>query len=156
MFVVVLDSAIINLALPAIQKALKFNDATLQWVVTSYILTFGGFLMLGGRTADLYGRRKILILGLAGFSVCSGLIGFSNSSSMLIVLRAVQGLAGAFMAPTALSILLTSFKEGPERNRALSIWRIVASGGAAAGVFLGCVLPEYLGWQCCFFVHVRL
>ncbi len=156
MFVVVLDSAIINLALPAIQKALQFDDATLQWVVTSYILTFGGFLMLGGRTADLYGRRKILILGLAGFSVCSGLIGFSNSSTMLIVLRAVQGLAGAFMTPTALSILLTTFEEGHARNKALSIWSIVASGGAAAGVFLGGVLTQYLGWQWCFFVNVPI
>lgn len=156
MFVVVLDSAIINLALPAIQKALNFDDATLQWVVTSYILTFGGFLMLGGRAADLYGRRRVLILGLAGFTICSGLIGLSSSSMMLIVLRAFQGLAGAFMAPTALSILLTSFKEGSERNRALSIWSIVASGGAAAGVFLGGVLTQYLGWQWCFFVNVPI
>jgi MFS family permease len=97
MFVVVLDSAIINLALPAIKKGLGFDDATLQWVVTSYILTFGGFLMLGGRTADLYGRKKVLMLGLAGFTLCSLLIGFSTSSTMLIVLRALQGLAGAFI-----------------------------------------------------------
>lgn len=156
MFVVVLDSAIINLALPAIQKALGFDDATLQWVVTSYILTFGGFLMLGGRTADLYGRRKVLMLGLAGFTLCSGLIGLSSSSIMLIILRALQGLSGAFMTPTALSILLTSFKEGPERNKALSIWSIVASGGAAAGVFLGGVLTQYFGWQWCFFVNVPI
>ncbi|HSA84217.1 MAG TPA: MFS transporter [Patescibacteria group bacterium] len=156
MFVVVLDSAIINLALPAIQKALRFDDSTLQWVVTSYILTFGGFLMLGGRTADLYGRRRVLMLGLAGFTFCSFLIGFSTSSTMLIILRALQGLSGAFMAPTALSILLTSFKEGPERNKALSIWSIVASGGAAAGVFLGGVLTQYLGWQWCFFVNVPI
>ena len=156
MFVVVLDSAIINLALPAIKEALHFDDATLQWVVTSYILTFGGFLMLGGRTADLYGRRRVLILGLAGFTFCSFLIGFSTSSTMLIVLRALQGLAGAFMSPTALSILLTSFEEGPARNRALSIWSIVASGGAAAGVFLGGVLTQYLGWQWCFFVNVPI
>lgn len=156
MFVVVLDSAIINLALPAIKKALQFDNATLQWVVTSYILTFGGFLMLGGRTADLYGRRRVLILGLAGFALCSFLIGFSTSSTMLIILRTVQGLAGAFMSPTALSILLTSFEEGPERNRALSVWSIVASGGAAAGVFLGGVLTQYLGWQWCFFVNVPI
>jgi EmrB/QacA subfamily drug resistance transporter len=156
MFVVVLDSAIINLALPAIKKALQFDNATLQWVVTSYILTFGGFLMLGGRTADLYGRRRVLMLGLAGFTLCSFLIGFSTSGIMLIVLRAFQGLAGAFMSPTALSILLTSFEEGPTRNRALSIWSIVASGGAAAGVFLGGVLTQYLGWQWCFFVNVPI
>jgi EmrB/QacA subfamily drug resistance transporter len=156
MFVVVLDSAIINLALPAIKEGLGFDDATLQWVVTSYILTFGGFLMLGGRTADLYGRRRVLMFGLAGFTLCSLLIGFSTSSTMLIVLRALQGLAGAFMSPTALSILLTSFEEGPARNRALSIWSIVASGGAAAGVFLGGVLTQYLGWQWCFFVNVPI
>ncbi len=156
MFVVVLDSAIINLALPSIKKGLGFDDATLQWVVTSYILTFGGFLMLGGRTADLYGRRRVLMFGLAGFTLCSLLIGFSTSSTMLIVLRALQGLAGAFMSPTALSILLTSFEEGPKRNRALSIWSIVASGGAAAGVFLGGVLTQYLGWQWCFFVNVPI
>lgn len=156
MFLVVLDSAIVNVALPAIKKALQFDAASLQWVITSYILTFGGFLMLGGRTADLYGRRNVLIGGIAGFTLFSLLIGFSQSSTMMVILRACQGLAGAFMAPTALSILLTTFKEGDERNRALSVWSIVASGGAAAGVFLGGVLTQYLGWQWCFFVNVPL
>jgi EmrB/QacA subfamily drug resistance transporter len=156
MFVVVLDSAIINLALPAIKKALHFDSASLQWVLTAYILTFGGFLMLGGRTADLYGRRRVLTFGLGGFTLISFLIGFSNSSTMMIALRAFQGLAAAFMAPTALSILLTTFKEGPERHKALSIWSIVASGGAAVGVFLGGVLTQYLGWQWCFFVNVPI
>jgi EmrB/QacA subfamily drug resistance transporter len=156
MFVVVLDSAIINLALPAIKEGLQFDDATLQWVVTSYILTFGGFLMLGGRTADLFGRRRVLLWGLGGFSLFSLLLGFSTSATMLIVLRALQGLAGAFMAPTALSILLTTFEEGPQRHKALSIWSIVASGGAAAGVFLGGLLTQYLGWQWCFFVNVPI
>jgi len=156
MFVVVLDSAIINVALPAIKKGLNFSGADLQWVLTSYILTFGGFLMLGGRTADLYGRRKVLVVGLSGFVLFSLLIGFSFSSTMMIALRALQGLAGAFMAPTALSILLTTFAEGHERNKALSIWSIVASGGAAAGVFLGGVLTQYLGWQWCFFVNVPI
>ncbi|MEK7572145.1 MAG: MFS transporter [Patescibacteria group bacterium] len=155
-FVVVLDSAIINVALPAIKDALSFETSTLQWVLTSYILTFGGFLMLGGRTADLYGRRRVLVFGIAGFTLCSLLIGFSTSSTMMVVLRAFQGLAAAFMAPTALSILLTTFKEGEERNRALSIWSIVASGGAAAGVFLGGVLTQYLGWEWCFFVNVPI
>jgi EmrB/QacA subfamily drug resistance transporter len=154
MFLVVLDSAIVNVALPAIKEGLNFDETSLQWVVTSYILTFGGFLMLGGRTADLYGRRKVLVLGIGGFTVFSLLIGFSTTSTMLIVLRALQGLAAAFMAPTALSILLTTFEEGPERNKALSIWSIVASGGAAAGVFLGGVLTQYLSWQWCFFVNV--
>lgn len=156
MFLVVLDSAIINVALPAIKKALHFDVASLQWVLTAYILTFGGFLMLGGRAADLYGRRRVLVMGMAGFLLFSLLIGLSNSSTILIVLRALQGLSAAFMAPTALSILLTTFDEGPERNRALSIWSIVASGGAAAGVFLGGVLTQYLGWEWCFFVNVPI
>ena len=156
MFLVVLDSAIINVAMPAIKEALHFETASLQWVLTAYILTFGGFLMLGGRTADLYGRRKVLVGGIAGFSLFSLLLGFSNSSTMLIVLRALQGLAAAFMAPTALSILLTTFEEGEARHKALSVWSVVASGGAAAGVFLGGLLTQYLGWQWCFFVNVPI
>lgn len=156
MFVVVLDSAIVNVALPAIKESLGFDEAALQWVVTGYILTFGGFLMLGGRTADLYGRRKVLLAGLAGFTLVSLLIGLSTSSTMMVALRALQGLAAAFMAPTALSILLTTFKEGPERTKALSIWSIVASGGAAAGVFLGGLLTQFLGWEWCFFVNVPI
>lgn len=154
MFLVVLDSAIVNVALPAIKSALHFDDASLQWVLTAYILTFGGFLMLGGRTADLYGRRRVLVAGIGGFTLFSLLIGLSFTSTMMIVLRALQGLAAAFMAPTALSILLTTFEEGPERHKALSVWSIVASGGAASGVFLGGVLTQYLGWQWCFFVNV--
>jgi MFS family permease len=154
MFIVVLDSAIINVALPAIKAALRFDAATLQWVLTAYILTFGGFLMLGGRTADLYGRRRVLVLGLAGFGLFSLLTGFATSASMLIAWRALQGLAGAFMAPTALSILLTTYAEGHERNQALSIWSIVASGGAAAGVFLGGLITQYLGWRWNFFVNL--
>lgn len=153
-FLVVLDSAIINVALPAIKNALQFDTASLQWVITAYILTFGGFLMLGGRFADLYGRRKVLVYGMAGFTLLSLLIGFSQSAPMLVGLRALQGLAAAFMAPAALSILLTTFKEGPERNKALSVWSVVASGGAAAGVFLGGLITQTLGWQWCFFVNV--
>lgn len=156
MFLVVLDSAIINLALPAIKEGLHFNDSTLQWVLTSYILTFGGFLMLGGRLADLYGRRKILMAGMGGFVVTSLLIGLSQSAEMLIALRAAQGLAGALMAPSALSILLATFHEGDQRNKALSVWTLVASGGAAAGVFLGGLLTQYLGWRWCFFVNVPI
>lgn len=156
MFLVVLDSAIINVALPAIKSALHFDATTLQWVLTAYILTFGGFLMLGGRIADLYGRRNILVLGIGGFSLFSLLIGLSQSDVMLIALRALQGLAGAFMAPTALSILLTTFQEEHARNKALSVWSMVASGGAAAGVFLGGVLTQYLGWRWNFFVNVPI
>lgn len=156
MFLVVLDSAIINLALPAIKEGLHFNDSTLQWVLTSYILTFGGFLMLGGRLADLYGRRKILMTGMVGFVVTSLLIGLSQSAEMLIALRAMQGLAGALMAPSALSILLATFHEGGQRNKALSVWTLVAAGGGAAGVFLGGLLTQYLSWHWCFFVNVPI
>jgi EmrB/QacA subfamily drug resistance transporter len=155
-FLVVLDSAIINVALPAIKDALHFDTASLQWVITAYILTFGGFLMLGGRLADLYGRRKILVYGMAGFTVLSLLIGLAQSSTMLIGLRAFQGLAAALMSPAALSILLTTFNEGHERNKALSVWSVVASGGAAAGVFLGGLITQTLGWQWCFFVNVPI
>lgn len=154
MFMVILDSAIINVALPAMKAALHFDTSSLQWVLTAYILTFGGFLMLGGRTADLFGRRRLLVLGVGGFSLFSLLLGLTSSSVLLIVLRALQGLSAAFMAPTALSILLTTFEEGEERNRALSVWSMVAAGGGAAGVFLGGVLTQYLGWQWCFFVNV--
>src|SRR5258707_7143318 len=154
MFMVILDSAIVNVALPAMKAALHFDTSSLQWVLTSYILTFGGFLMLGGRTADLFGRRRLLVLGIAGFSLVSFLLGLTSSSVLLIALRALQGLAAAFMAPTALSILLTTFEEGEERNRALSVWSMVAAGGGAVGVFLGGVLTQYLGWQWCFFVNV--
>jgi EmrB/QacA subfamily drug resistance transporter len=155
-FLVVLDSAIVNVALPAIKEALHFDTASLQWVITAYILTFGGFLMLGGRMADLFGRRKILVYGIVGFTVLSLLIGLAPNSTSLIVLRALQGLAGAFMSPAALSILLTTFKEGEERNKALSVWSVVASGGAAAGVFLGGLITETLGWQWNFFVNVPI
>src|ERR1700682_2519527 len=156
MFMVILDSAIINVALPAMKAALHFDTSSLQWVLTAYILTFGGFLLLGGRTADLFGRRRLLVLGIGGFSLFSLLLGLTSSSVLLIALRALQGLAAAFMAPTALSILLTTFEEGDERNRALSIWSIVASGGAAAGVFLGGVLTQYLGWRWCSFVNAPI
>jgi EmrB/QacA subfamily drug resistance transporter len=156
MFLVVLDSAIVNLALPAIKSAMHFSSSSLQWVLTAYILTFGGFLMLGGRLADLYGRRRILVIGMAGFSMFSLLIGLSVSGPMLITLRGLQGISAALMAPTALSILLATFAEGEERNKALSVWSVVAAGGAAIGVFLGGLLTQYLGWRWCFFVNVPI
>jgi EmrB/QacA subfamily drug resistance transporter len=151
---VVIDSVIVNLALPAIKASLNFDAASLQWILTAYILTFGGFLMLGGRAADLYGRRLVLILGIAGFTLSSLLLGFTQSGTVLIILRALEGLAAAFMSPAALSILLTIYPEGDARNRALSVWSVVLSGGAAFGVILGGVLTQYAGWRWNFFVNV--
>lgn len=153
---VVIDSVIVNLALPAIKADLHFDDASLQWVLTAYILTFGGFLMIGGRLADLYGRRRVLVLGIAGFVLCSLLLGITRSAVLFIVLRALEGLAAAMMSPAALSILLTSYEEGDERNRALSVWSVVISGGAAFGVILGGVLTQYAGWRWNFIINVPI
>ena len=153
-FIVVLDTSIVNVALPAVQEALHFTPSALQWIVTAYTLAFGGFLLLGGRAADLYGRRKMFLLGLGLFTLASLADGLAQNSTQLIIFRALQGLAGAFMSPAALSIVLVSFKEGAERNKALAIWGAVASGGAAAGVLLGGLLTQYLNWRWNFFVNV--
>ena len=155
-FMVVLDSAITNVALPTIKQQLHFSTSALQWVVTAYALSFGGFLLLGGRAADLFGRRRILLAGMAGFTFFSLLIGLTNSSTELIVLRALQGLAGAFMSPAALSIVLVTFRDGPARNRALSYWTLVATGGAALGLLLGGALTQYFGWRWNFFINVPI
>lgn len=151
---VVLDSAIVNVALPALEKALHFDQSSLQWVVTGYTLTFGGFLLLGGRAADLYGRRRVLLTGIAGFTLFSLLIGLSDSSVVVVILRALQGLSAAMMSPAALSILLTTFKEGKERNTALGVWSAVGAGGAAVGVLLGGILTQYMGWEWNFFINI--
>lgn len=153
-FMVVLDISITNVALPTIKQTLHFTTSSLQWVITAYALTFGGFLLLGGRAADLFGRRKILLTGMLGFTLISFLIGISQSAIMLIVLRALQGLAASFMSPSALSIVLTTFKEGNERNKALGYWSVVATGGAAVGLLLGGALTQYLGWRWNFFINV--
>ena len=155
-FMVVLDSAIVNVALPAMEKALHIDPASLQWIVTSYTLAFGGFLLLGGRASDLYGRRRVLLAGIIGFTVFSLAIGLAQSGTFVVILRALQGLAAAFMSPAALSIVLTTFKEGKERNTALGVWSAVASGGAAAGVLLGGVLTQYFGWEWNFLVNVPI
>ena len=153
-FMVVLDSSIVNVALPAMQHAFNLSPASLQWIVTGYTLAFGGFLLLGGRAADLYGRRKTFMIGVTMFGLVSLIDGLAQSGGMLIAFRAVQGLAAAFMSPAALSIVLVTYKEGHERNRALSVWGAVASGGAAAGVLLGGILTEYLNWRWNFFINV--
>lgn len=155
-FMVVLDVSITNVALPAIQQALNFDTHTLQWVVTSYALTFGGFLLLGGRASDLFGHRNVLLVGLAAFTILSGLISVSTSSVMLIVLRALQGIAGALMTPAALSILLITFPEGKERNKALGHWTTIATSGAAVGLLLGGLLTQYFDWRANFLVNLPL
>jgi EmrB/QacA subfamily drug resistance transporter len=153
-FMVVLDSAITNVALPTIKRQLHFSNSSLQWVVTAYALTFGGFLLLGGRAADLFGRRRTLVSGMMAFTTFSFLIGVSHSEILLIALRALQGMAAAFMSPSALSIVLTTFRDGPERNRALAYWTLVATAGAAVGLLLGGILTQYVGWRWNFFINV--
>ena len=153
-FMVVLDVAIVNVALPAIQSAFNMSQTSLQWVVTAYTLTFGGFLLFGGRAADLFGRRKLFLIGTVLFTLSSLAVGLSQSGGMIIIFRALQGLGGALMSPAALSIVLVTYRQGHERNVALSVWGAVASGGAAVGVLLGGILTQYLNWRWNFFVNV--
>lgn len=153
-FMVVLDVSIVNVALPSMARELHFAGNNLQWVVTAYTLTFGGFLLLGGRASDLFGRRRIFITAVTFFSLFSLLCGLAQSDIQVIIARALQGLAGAIMSPAALSIVLAEFDEGEERNKAMGVWGGVAAGGAAAGVLLGGVLTEYLSWRWNFFVNV--
>jgi len=155
-FMVVLDTSVANVALPAIQKSLGFDTSALQWIITAYALTFGGFLLLGGRAADLFGRRRILLMGVIGFTITSLLIGIANSPIEIIAFRALQGLTAALMSPSALSIVLTTFQEGKARNRAFGIWATVASGGAAVGLLLGGILTEYLNWRWNFFINIPI
>ena len=146
-FIVILDASIVNVALPSIGKDLQFSQDDLSWVVNAYVLTFGGFLLLGGRMADLLGRRRIFIIGLVLFGVASLAGGLAQSDAWLVAARAVQGLGAALISPAALSIVTTTFTEGAERNKALGVWGAVAGAGGAAGVLLGGVLTEYLGWE---------
>ena len=155
-FVVVLDAAIVNVALPSIGKALDFSRDDLSWVVNAYTLVFGGFLLLGGRLADLFGRRRMFMGGLVLFSLASLLGGLAQSSTWLIAARAAQGLGAAIVSPAALSLVMTTFAEGAERNRALGVWGAVAGSGGAAGVLLGGVLTQYLGWEWVLFVNVPI
>jgi len=153
-FLVVLDATVVNVALPHIQQALDFSPANLQWVVNAYTLTFGGFLLLGGRAADLFGRRRVFMSGVALFALASLAAGLSQSEAMLIAARAVQGLGGAIISPAALSIVMTTFAEGGERNKALSVWGAVAGAGGAVGSLLGGVLTDAVGWEWVFFINV--
>src|ERR1700736_4527273 len=155
-FMVVLDISIVNVALPSIRTDLHFSQASLQWVITAYSIVFGGVLLLGGRLADLLGRRRLFVAGLALFTVSSLLDGLAWSEGSLIAFRALQGLGAALVAPAALSILTTTFREGRERNLALGIWGAVSGSGAAAGVLLGGVLVSTLSWSWIFFINVPI
>jgi EmrB/QacA subfamily drug resistance transporter len=153
-FVVVLDASIVNVALPSIGEALTFSQENLPWVVNAYVLTFGGFLLLGGRTADLLGRRRVFMAGLMLVAVASLAAGFAVNEAQLIAARAAQGLGAAIISPAALSIVTTIFKDGSERNRALGVWGAVAGSGGAAGVLLGGILTDGLGWEWVLWVNV--
>ena len=153
-FMTILDVSIVNVALPSIGRDLDFSQENLQWVITAYAIAFGGFLLLGGRAADLLGRRRVFIAGVVLFTIASLVCGLAQSEGMLIASRAVQGLGGAIISPAALSIVMTSFEEGADRNKALGVWGALGGSGAAVGVLLGGILTDYLSWRWIFFVNV--
>jgi EmrB/QacA subfamily drug resistance transporter len=153
-FMVVLDVAIVNVALPSIKNDLHFPEASLQWVISAYAIVFGGVLLLGGRLSDVLGRRRLFVTGIALFSASSLLCGLAWSEGSLVAFRAVQGLGGALLAPAALSILMTTFAEGRERNVALGVWGAASGSGGAAGVLLGGLLTSSLSWSWIFFINV--
>ena len=153
-FMVILDATIVNVALPSIQEDLDMSDADLQWVVNAYALTFGGFLLLGGRAGDLIGRKRIFLVGVVIFTVASLLNGLAPSSEALILFRGLQGLGAALVAPAALSIITTTFEEGAERTKAMGVWAAIAVGGGAVGLVLGGVLTTAFSWPWIFFVNV--
>jgi EmrB/QacA subfamily drug resistance transporter len=153
-FMTVLDGTIVTVALPSIKTSLNVNDNTLQWVLIAYTITFGGLLLLGGRAADLLGRRRLFMIGVALFSAASLACGLANTITVLIAARAVQGVGAAVISPATLSIITTTFQEGSERNKALGIWGAIGGSGAAAGVLFGGILTSYAGWEWIFFVNV--
>ena len=155
-FLDVVDASITNVAFPSIQHALHFSQQNLQWVASGYLLTYGGLLLLGGRFADLLGRRRVLVAGLVVFGACSLAAGLAQSEGVLITARLAQGVGAALRAPAALSILTTTFREGADRNTALGVWGAVSGVAAAAGVFLGGVLSEGPGWRWVFYVNVPI
>jgi MFS family permease len=153
---VVLDGTIVNVALPNIQRALGFSGSGLEWVVNAYAVTFGGLLLLGGRAGDILGRRRVFVFGLLLFSAASLLGGFATSQWWLLTARAVQGVGGAVIAPTALALITTNFPEGGERNRAFGVYSAMAGGGSAMGLLLGGVLTTYASWRWVLFVNVPI
>ncbi len=153
-FMVVLDMSIVNVALASIKSSLDFSQASLQWVITAYAITFGGFLLLGGRLADILGRRRVFMTGIAVFTLGSVLSGLAWSATSLVVFRGLQGAGGALFAPAGLSLLMTAYREGRERNVALGVWGAASGSGAAVGVLLGGVLTSYLSWPWIFYINV--
>ena len=152
----IIDLTIVNVSLPTIGRDLHFSATSLQWVVTAYALTFGGFMLLGGRAADLLGRRRMLMVGLSLFTAASLGAALSTGEVWLIAARAVQGLGAAIMLPAALSIVMNMFAEGAERNKALGIWGGLGAGGATVGVIAGGLLTRYAGWQYIFYLNVPI
>jgi EmrB/QacA subfamily drug resistance transporter len=155
-FMVILDASIVNVALPTIKRDVGFSEQSLSWILNAYTLIFGGFLLLGGRLADRLGRRRLFMAGIALFAAASLICGVSQSEGELLVARGFQGLGGAMVSPAALSIILTTFAEGPERNRALSVWGAIAGAGGAIGLLLGGILVQLLSWRWVFFVNVPI
>jgi EmrB/QacA subfamily drug resistance transporter len=153
-FMTVLDVSIVNVALPSIKTSLHVSENTLQWVLIAYTITFGGLLLLGGRAADLLGRRRMFMIGMALFSAASLVCGLAGSIGVLVAARAVQGVGAAIVSPATLAIITTAFEEGSERNKALGIWGAMGGSGAAAGVLFGGILTKYAGWEWIFFVNV--
>jgi EmrB/QacA subfamily drug resistance transporter len=153
-FMTIVDLTIVNVSLPTIGRALHFSESNLQWVVTAYGITFGGFLLLGGRAADLLGRRRILMLGLAIFTAASLVAGLARDDGLLIAARGLQGLGAAVVLPAALSIVMNMFAEGAERNKALGLWGAIGAAGATIGVITGGLLTEYAGWEYIFYLNV--
>src|SRR6266403_889587 len=155
-FMVILDSTVVNVALPTIRTDLGFSEQNLSWILNAYTLMFGGFLLLGGRAADRLGRRRLFVAGIALFSGASLICGLSQSEAMLLIARGAQGLGGAMVSPAALSIILTTFAEGSERNRALAVWGAIAGAGGAVGLLLGGVIVQALSWRWVFFINVPI
>jgi EmrB/QacA subfamily drug resistance transporter len=155
-FMTILDASVVNVALPTIKRDLGFSEQSLSWVLNAYTLVFGGFLLLGGRAADRLGRRRLFVAGIALFSGASLICGLSQSEGMLVVARGAQGLGAAMVSPAALSIILTTFAEGHERNRALAVWGAIAGAGGAVGLLLGGVIVQAIGWRWVFFINVPI
>src|ERR1700691_4687841 len=152
-FMTIVDLTIVNVALPTIGQKLHFAESNLQWVVTAYGLTFGGFLLLGGRAADLLGRRRLFMVGIAVFAAAALADAFARTESLLIVMRGIQGLGAALVLPAALSIVMNMFREGPERNKALGVWGALGATGATVGLLSGGLLTRYAGWPYIFFLN---